>query len=54
MHMPKIKLRARTYQYTTEIIIQVINKQFEDTMVQFKPGLLISSPEGLHHTSLLA
>ena len=54
MHMPKIKLRARTYQYTTEIKIQVINKQFKDTMVQFKPGLLISSPEGLHHTSLLA
>ena len=35
MHMPKIKLRARTYQYTTEIKIQVINKQFKDTMVQF-------------------
>ena len=54
MHMPKIKLRAHTYQYTTEIKIQVINKQCKDTMVQFKPGLLISSPEGLHHTSLLA
>ena len=52
MHAPKIKLRAHTYQYTTEIKIQVIiNKQCKDTMVQFKPGLLISSPEGLHYTS---
>ena len=54
MHTPKIKLRVHTYQYTTEIKIQVINKHGKDTMVQFKPGLLISSPEGLHHTSLLA
>ena len=51
MHVPKIKLRAHTYQYTTEIKIQVINKQCKDTIVQFKPELLISSPEGLHHTS---
>ena len=46
MHAPKIKLHAHTYQDTTEIKIQVINKQCKDTMVQFKPGLLISSPEG--------
>ena len=51
MQAPKITLRAHTYQYTTEIKIQVINKQCKDTMVQFKPGLLISSPAGLHHTS---
>ena len=51
MHAPKIKLRAHTYQYTTEIKLQVINKQYKDTMAQFKPGLLISSPEELHHTS---
>ena len=50
MYAPKIKLRAHTYQFTTEIKIQVINKQCKDTMVQFEPGLLISSPEGLHHT----
>ena len=48
--MPKIKLRAHTYQDTTEIKIQVINKQCRDTMVQFKPRLLISSPAGRHHT----
>ena len=46
MYAPKIKLRAHTCQFTTEIKIQVINKQCKDTMVQFKPGLLISSPEG--------
>ena len=52
MHAPKIKLRAHTYQDTTlEIKIQEINKQCKDTMVQFKTGLLISSPVGLHHTS---
>ena len=51
MHAPKIKLRAHTYQDTTEIKIQVIKKQCKDTMVQFKPGLLISSPAGLRHTS---
>ena len=50
MQAPKITLRAHTYQYTTEIKIQVVNKQCTDTMVQFKPGLVISSPEGLHHT----
>ena len=26
MHVPKIELRAHTYQYTTEKKIQVINK----------------------------
>ena len=46
MHAPKVTLRAHTYQYTTEIKIQVINKQCTDTMVQFKPGLVISSPKG--------
>ena len=46
MHAPKIKFRAHTYQDTTETKIQVINKQCKDTMVQFKPGLLISSPIG--------
>ena len=51
MHAPKIKLRLHTYQYATEIKIQVINKQCKDAMVQFKPGLLISSPKGLHDTS---
>ena len=51
MHAAKIKLRAHMNQDTTEIKIQVINKQRKDTMVQFKPGLLISSPLGLHHTS---
>ena len=51
MHAPKIKLCVHMYQDTTEIKIQVINKQCKDTMVQFKPGLLISSPAGLHHTS---
>ena len=35
MQAPKITLRAHTYQYTTEIKIQVINKQCTDTMVQF-------------------
>ena len=45
MHAPKIKLRVHTYQYTTEIKIQVINKQCKDTMV------LIASPKGLHSTS---
>ena len=51
MQAPKITLRAHTYQYATEIKkIQAINKQCTDTMVQFKPGLVISSPEGLHHT----
>ena len=34
MHAPKIEWRAHTYQYTTEIKIQVINKQSKDTMVQ--------------------
>ena len=38
MHAPKIELRAHTYQYTTEIKMQVINKQCKDTMLQFKPG----------------
>ena len=33
MHAHKIKLRAHTYQYTTEIKIQVINKQCKDTMM---------------------
>ena len=33
MHAPKIKLRASKYQDTTEIKIQVINKQFKHTMV---------------------
>ena len=51
MHAPKIKLRAHAYQDTTEIQIQVISKQCKDTMVQFRPGLLIPSPAGLHHTS---
>ena len=51
MHAPKIKLRAHRYQDTTEIKIQVINKQCKDKTVQFKPGLLISSPAGQHHTS---
>ena len=46
MHAPKIKFRAHTYQDTTETKIQVINKQCKDTMVQFQPGLLISSPIG--------
>ena len=34
MHAPKIKLRAHTYQDTTEIKIQVISKQYKDTMVK--------------------
>ena len=52
MHTPKIKLRTHMYQDTTEIKIQVINKQCKDMMVQCKPGLLISSPAGLHHVPL--
>ena len=40
MHAPKIKLRLHTYQYATEIKIQVINKQCKDAMVQFKPNLI--------------
>ena len=51
MYAPKIKLPAHAYQDTTEIKIQVINKQCKDAMVQFKRGLLISSPAGLRHTS---
>ena len=52
MHAPKIKLRAHTFQDTTEIKIQVIKKQCKDTIiVKFMPGLLISSPAGMHHTS---
>ena len=51
MHMTKIELRVHMYQDTTEIKIQVINKQCKCMMVQFKPGLLISSPLALHHTS---
>ena len=47
----KIKLYAHTYRDTSEIQHYVINKYCKDTMVQFKPGLLISSPAGLHHTS---
>ena len=34
MHVPKIKLRAHKYQETTEIKMQIINKQCKDTMVQ--------------------
>ena len=34
MHAPKIKLRAHPYQDKTEIKIQVISKQYKDTMVQ--------------------
>ena len=38
------KTRAHTYQDTTEI-------QISDVRIQWcKPGLLISSPAGLHHT----
>ena len=51
MRVLKIKLYAHTYRDTTEIQHLEINKLYKDTMVQFKPGLLISSPEGLHHTS---
>ena len=51
MHALKIKLYAHTYRDTTEIQLYAINKKCKDTMVQFKPGLLISSPAGLHHTS---
>ena len=46
MHAHKIKLRAHKYQDTTEIKIQVINKQCKDTMVQFKPGLQSHLPQG--------
>ena len=34
--------RAHTYRYTTEIKIQVINKQCKDTMVQFKPTCIMT------------
>ena len=34
MHVPKIKLRAHKYQDTTEIKMQIINKQCKDMMVQ--------------------
>ena len=47
-------MHAHMYHYTTEIKIQVIkliSNACKDTMVQFKPGLLISSPEELYRTS---
>ena len=53
MRALKIKLHAHTYRDTTEIQHYAINKWCKDTMVQFKPGLLISSPARLHHTSRL-
>ena len=51
MHVQKTKLCVHTYQDTTEEQIYVISNVRIDTMVQFKPGLLISSPAGLPHTS---
>ena len=51
MRALKIKLYAHTYLDTSEIQHYAINEYCKDTVVQFKPGLLISSPAGLHHPS---
>ena len=50
MHAPKIKLCA---QYTTEIKVQVINKQCKDTMVQFKPVEMYKHRKLLDYNSFL-